>query len=121
MTKKIETLVFKSMRRSMPRVTFNRFQAMRYDSSDWGQFDDSLLGQLIRQIPLRDLPKLKCRDCPSNVNFVGEGAIDAGGPGRVAFTDICRDLMMPKTGLFVPTPNARNGERSQLDLLMPVL
>jgi hypothetical protein len=119
MVKKIETLVFKSMSRSKRMVTFNRFQAMRYNSSHWGQFDDSLLGQLMRQIPLEYLPMLKCRDCPWTVNFVGEGAIDMGGPGRAAFTDICRDLMMPKTGLFVPTPNARNGEGSQRDLLMP--
>eukprot|EP00658_Telonema_sp_P-2_P083674 TRINITY_DN9125_c0_g1_i3.p1 TRINITY_DN9125_c0_g1~~TRINITY_DN9125_c0_g1_i3.p1 ORF type:complete len:580 (-),score=74.35 TRINITY_DN9125_c0_g1_i3:228-1967(-) len=42
------------------------------------------------------------------VNFVGEGAEDAGGPFREHISDICAELMSDTLPLFVPTANNVN-------------
>jgi hypothetical protein len=117
--KKIHGLVFVGMSTTSVGLQFNRFRAKHFQNSDYGNFNDSLLGQLILQLPRGDLCKLKRTDRPWHVSFTGEGAIDAGGPARAVFTDICRELMLPKMGLFVPTPNGRNGEGNNRDLLIP--
>jgi E3 ubiquitin-protein ligase HERC2 len=43
-----------------------------------------------------------------NVQFEGEGSIDAGGPYRESVTLACMDLLSSAVPLFVPCPNARN-------------
>ena len=41
------------------------------------------------------------------MNFVGEGAIDAGGPYRESLSDMTKELWMPHLALFVPCSNRR--------------
>jgi hypothetical protein len=117
--KKIQDLVFVRMSNTRVSLHFHRLRAWHFQNSDFGNFRDSLLGQLIEQLPRGNLWKLKRSDSPWHVSFSGEGAVDAGGPGRAVFTDICREIMLPKMSLFVPTPNCRNGEGKNQDLLIP--
>jgi hypothetical protein len=39
------------------------------------------------------------------VNLLGEGAIDGGGPSRQIYTDVFEDLFSTQLELFIPTPN----------------
>lgn len=43
-----------------------------------------------------------------NVDLMGEGSIDVGGPYRESLTLLCQDLMSDCSPLFVKCPNGKN-------------
>jgi E3 ubiquitin-protein ligase HERC1 len=53
------------------------------------------------------------------VEFLGEGASDAGGPYREVLTNICSELQSGALALLLPTPNARESVGTNTDQWMP--
>ena len=78
-----------------------------------------LILQLIEQVPLSSLHSLKRDSVPWHVNLLGEGALDAGGPARDIFSELCLEVMHPVTGLFVMTPNKKQGNGPNQESLIP--
>jgi hypothetical protein len=78
-----------------------------------------LIRQLISQVPIRSLNALKRDSVPWHVDLLGEGATDAGGPARDLFTQMCFEVMHQSTGLFVMTPNKRDANGPNQELLIP--
>ena len=68
----------------------------------------SCFGQIYAQIhskPLHRLFALPAKARAFNVRLVGEGAVDAGGPYREAFSVMGDELMSDALSLFVPSEN----------------
>lgn len=86
--------------------TFNRSRALIAKNEQSNRNGKSLFDQMIEQIPISSLKVLKCKDAPWRVTLEGEGAADAGGPGRDLFTDICAEITMPHNHLFIATPRS---------------
>lgn len=53
------------------------------------------------------------------VEFIGEGASDAGGPYRECMTNMCSELQSKILPLLIPTPNARESVGANTDQWMP--
>jgi hypothetical protein len=82
-------------------VTFNRSKAVRALSAPGDSRGRLLLDQLMAQLPASRLPRLRQRESPWRVDLAGEGASDAGGPGRDLFSGICEEVMGEAHQLFV--------------------
>lgn len=89
-------------------VTFNRSKAALAASDPESPLGKSLLEQMIAQVPPESLPRLRQSETPWKVKLLGEGATDAGGPGRDLFTQICLEIMHPSLKLFMKTSNNNN-------------
>jgi len=113
--------VFKSIsERGRVDLNFNRPEALRFFQDVSRGVETKarpLIDQLYAQAPSNDIANFVYRtsgDHPLwHVDAAGEGGIDAGGPGREFFTVTCLEAMEPGLGLFVPTPNTRNGTNAQ--------
>jgi len=71
----------------------------------------SMFGQLftcLRKTSFKRYRKAARSNQLWNVDFLGEGSIDVGGPYREAITLACADLMSDATPLFLPSPNRVN-------------
>jgi hypothetical protein len=62
-----------------------------------------LLDQMMLQIALESIPQLRQTDVPWRVYLEGEGATDAGGPGRDLFSQMCIEIQHPSSSLFRQT------------------
>ncbi|OHT15472.1 hypothetical protein TRFO_14098 [Tritrichomonas foetus] len=102
-----------------PEVVFNRSKAALYLNNPQSDLGKSLLEQLIRQLKYEDLINMCQQDTPWTVILEGEGAQDAGGPGRELFTQICMEIQDIRCNLFAVTPNRRRGNGPNQDLLIP--
>jgi len=89
-------------------LQFNRFKANIYHNDPTASNGESLLSQLTNQLPEKNIDRLRTKSSPPwHVDLIGEGATDAGGPGRDLFSETCMEVMHPSLSLFVPTPNTR--------------
>ena len=101
-------------------VLFNRFKASFFYSHPDSSEGQPLLYQFMEQVHnMDDLKTMKKRAAPWRVQLVGEGSMDAGGPGRDLFSDVCMELIRPCLGLFIQCPNGRRGDGPQQDCLIP--
>eukprot|EP01119_Soliformovum_irregulare_P020806 TRINITY_DN6796_c0_g1_i1.p1 TRINITY_DN6796_c0_g1~~TRINITY_DN6796_c0_g1_i1.p1 ORF type:complete len:3271 (-),score=955.48 TRINITY_DN6796_c0_g1_i1:39-9716(-) len=71
--------------------------------------------QAWKQLHRLDAALLRSRERAWKVEFVGEGANDAGGPYRESISAICEELQSDKVGLLIPCPNARDGTGQNVD------
>ena len=85
-------------------LVFNRSKAQLALVNPTHPKAKSLLEQLMAQVPVDVLIHLKQKDIPWRVYLEGEGATDAGGPGRDIFTEVCLEIMQPQLKLFLPAP-----------------
>ena len=102
-------------------LKFNRFKAQLFYSNRSNHNGRSLLAQFVDQVDehRENLYKMKKTTVPWHVDLIGEGATDAGGPGRDLFTEACMEIMHPAMDLFIPSPNQRNGDGANQELLIP--
>lgn len=101
-------------------VKFNRFQASLFHSKPENPAGKPILDQFMEQVPISSIPAMKRPGAPWRVDLIGEGATDAGGPGRDLFTEACLELMNPSLGLFIENPNKRvNNINGNQELLIP--
>jgi hypothetical protein len=82
---------------------FNRSRALIARADPDAPNGRSLFDQVVDQIPLAQIPSLKCNDAPWRVSLEGEGATDAGGPGRDLFSEVSSEICMAHNHLFVPS------------------
>ncbi|PHJ23500.1 hect-domain (ubiquitin-transferase) domain-containing, partial [Cystoisospora suis] len=97
-----------------------RFRGGGADSSaSWGlpgvtRLDQSLTGQLSRQLRVIDALKLIAKERSFVVRLRGEGAQDLGGPYAEILSNVCDDLI--EHHLLVECPNARNSVGNNRDM-----
>lgn len=101
------------------QVVLNRIKASRAreDPKSDPSGIKSMFGQLFNSVrkmarqtsfSFKQYRRARPTDQLWNVDFLGEGSIDVGGPYREAFTLACADLMSDATPLFLPSPNRTN-------------
>ena len=105
--KQIEKLVCKNLNDKM-NLRFNRTAAALMKTNPNSPHAISLFDQFTKQVASSSLASLKSRNAPWVVDLIGEGAIDAGGPGREIFTNICEEIFLPFNHLFIQSPNTRD-------------
>lgn len=73
-----------------------------------GEF--TVFGQIFQYFKNSGLSTFRCtKDTnPFSVQFVGEAAIDVGGPYREAISQMCTELQSPALPLLIPSPNQKN-------------
>jgi hypothetical protein len=103
-----------SRRWGTANVTFNRYAANAFAKDKAAPHAKSLLSQLVDQLADRGIASLNRTRVPWHVSLVGEGALDAGGPGRELFAEVCMEVMHPALDLFIQidslSPNPEGAE-----------
>jgi E3 ubiquitin-protein ligase HERC2 len=96
-----------------PSVEVKRRKAQVF--RDTGKTDHkgeyTIFGQIWRKLKENNYKSMKKNDASGqswSANFMGEGAIDAGGPYRESITNMCEELMHKVLPLFIPTPNNKS-------------
>ena len=104
------TQLEKSKNDSRPEITIDRTKAMRYKSQGkidiQGQF--SIFGQVLRNMNQRNNTDFRNSERIFKVTYMGEGAIDAGGPYNEVMSNICDELQSNYLPLLTPTQNNTN-------------
>ena len=101
-------------------ITFNRSKSALFMNNPLHPQASSLLMQLKSQVAIKQLASLcNPNGVPWHVDLEGEGASDAGGPGRELFSQICAEIMDKRSGLFCQTPNQRKQSNLNQDELIP--
>jgi hypothetical protein len=88
-------------------MSINRRDASRLALDGQGDSRRSIIGQFAKVITRIPMGHLQNAECPWQVSFVGEGAIDAGGPRRELFFEISSSIFEPTSDIFVLSPNGR--------------
>jgi len=98
--------------RSNIRITINRIKAARAKEtpSKDPNGEKSVFGQVYNAMRVHKPENLRGRKNQQlfQVNFLGEGSIDVGGPYRECMSNLCADLMSHTTPLFIECPNRKN-------------
>jgi len=106
---------------SVPAVNLDRMKAIRL--REQGGVDTkgtiSVFGQSFRQLRNQDCFRVSTNARAFRVYFIGEHAIDAGGPYRAAITDMCDELQSSVLPLFIPCPNSRDAIGENRDKWVP--
>ncbi|EAY09223.1 hypothetical protein TVAG_309120 [Trichomonas vaginalis G3] len=102
-----------------PSITIDRHAAHRLITNGNGDPYYSIISQLTRVIRNIEHFKLCCKKKPWKVTFVGEMAVDAGGPGRELLTEAAASIFEPTTLLAISTPNMRNHTGQYKDVYIP--
>ena len=102
-----------------PVFSIDRHAAHRIIVDGKGDPDKSIIHQLARVFSVQDPRILCCRKRPWKVAFVGESAIDAGGPARELLTEAAASIFEPTSQLAIPVPNMRNHHGANKDVYVP--
>lgn len=94
---------------SRQHLKFSRTHAANFLNRPSHPSSVSLLKQLMLQVPLNLIGTLKRDTVPWNVELLGEGATDAGGPGREILTEMSLEIMSPASKLFFVPANSKAG------------
>jgi hypothetical protein len=120
-TKKARTLheALASHKSKKLLVEFDRTQDTRALEGDTSA--NTFFDQMIKQIPIGQIINLhRPGKAPWKVELAHERGVDIGGPGRDMFAKVCEELMIPQLNLFTLTPNGRNHEGANQEVLIPV-
>lgn len=105
-----------------PQVTVSRRKAMVY--ADSGKVDQegkyTIFGQVITTLQedypeMQNFRKQSTDSKAYNINFRGEGSIDAGGPFRESLTNIAEELEKGVVPVFIKSPNNKNEHGANRD------
>ena len=105
--------------KSYPTFRIDRRAAHRLIVEGGRSPERSIICQLTHAFKKIEPVKLRCRKRPWKIKFIGEQAIDAGGPSRELLTEAAISIIEPTSQLFVQVPNARNGIGSYRDTYIP--
>eukprot|EP00471_Norrisiella_sphaerica_P000773 CAMPEP_0184486476 /NCGR_PEP_ID=MMETSP0113_2-20130426/7955_1 /TAXON_ID=91329 /ORGANISM="Norrisiella sphaerica, Strain BC52" /LENGTH=4298 /DNA_ID=CAMNT_0026868373 /DNA_START=23 /DNA_END=12919 /DNA_ORIENTATION=- len=106
---------------SVPSVSLDRMRAVRMKEREKVDTKGllSVFGQTFRQLRNQDCFRVSENVRAFKVFFIGEHAIDAGGPYRAAITDMCDELQSTFLPLFIPCPNSREAIGENRDKWVP--
>ena len=102
-----------------PTFSIDRHMAHRIIVDGQGDPDHSIIHQLAIVFNQKDPRVMCCRKRPWKVNFVGESAIDAGGPARELLTEAAASIFEPTSQISIPVPNMRNHQGNNKDVYIP--
>lgn len=102
-----------------PSISIDRHAAHRLITNGSGDPFYSIISQLTRVLKTVEGFRLCCKKKPWKVSFVGELAVDAGGPGRELLTEAAASIFEPTTMLCIPCPNMRNHTGQVKDVYIP--
>lgn len=94
------------------KIKVNRMKANKFiqkgKPDHTGEF--TVFGQIFQYFKNIGFSAFKCtKDTnPFSVQFVGEAAIDVGGPYREAISQMCTELQSGALPLLIPSPNQKN-------------
>ena len=111
--------VAKSGQTDFPELTIDRHTAHRLILDGKGNPNFCIIHQLATAFARVGPNALRCPTRPWKVRFVGEEAIDAGGPGRELMTEAAASIFEPTSQLTYQTPNARHKVGQFLDVFIP--
>lgn len=104
-----------------PVIEVNRTRAAR--QKEKGMVDtqgvSSIFGQIYRRINQLSNRSLRNSDRIFQVNFLGEGAIDAGGPYNEVMSAVCEELQSPYLPLLVQCANGIHNLGNNRDAWLP--
>ena len=104
---KFKQVLTKTNISSRPTIEVNRTRATRQKEKGLvdSQGISSIFGQLSRLLSKSSNRSLRDEERIFQVNFTGEGSIDAGGPYNEVISNICEELQSKYLPLFVQCPN----------------
>lgn len=88
------------------QIEIDRKQAYELRTNAISNYEVSIIAQLSKY---SQVASNRTKERPWRVKFVGEQAIDAGGPSNELFFEAAADFCSPNCGLVIQTPNGRNG------------
>ena len=94
------------------KIKVNRMKANKFiqkgKPDHTGEF--TVFGQIFQYFKNTGFSSFKCtkETNPFSVQFVGEAAIDVGGPYREAISQMCTELQSGALPLLIPSPNQKN-------------
>jgi hypothetical protein len=100
---------------TFPSFSIDRHAAQHLFISGQGDVAKCIISQLTAVFLPVPLAVLQCKHRPWYVTFVGEAAVDAGGPTRELMTLAASSIFEPTSRLVIPTPNSREA----LDSFVP--
>lgn len=103
-----------------PRFKIDRHAARRYAVEHRGDYNKSIVTQLSVAFRSIEPNLLQCKKRPWKIEFVGERAVDAGGPSRELMTEMAASIFDPTTQLFIPVPNSKANEGANKDTFIPL-
>ncbi|KAH0795288.1 E3 ubiquitin-protein ligase HERC2-like protein [Histomonas meleagridis] len=87
--------------RYAPQMVFNRHAAQRIILDGKGETKWSMVSQLTQYVQKYKAEGLRYKYFPWHIQFEGESAIDAGGPGREVVVEVATSIFEPTTKLMV--------------------
>eukprot|EP01087_Luapelamoeba_hula_P023941 TRINITY_DN893_c0_g1_i8.p1 TRINITY_DN893_c0_g1~~TRINITY_DN893_c0_g1_i8.p1 ORF type:complete len:3452 (+),score=650.24 TRINITY_DN893_c0_g1_i8:154-10509(+) len=109
----------KNTNREMPLFRFNRAKAIRSAATPSSRGADTLMAAFAQQMTAVNPEAFRQSDRGWRVEFVGEGATDAGGPYRESMAHINGELYDSSLPLLIKTPNGRVGVGSHREKYIP--
>jgi len=88
-------------------ISVDRHKARIIITEGKGSRTDSIISQVTPFLISNSKRSLRRTDRIWSVSFVGERAIDAGGPARELIGETADSIFQPTTGLFIQVPNGR--------------
>ncbi|OHT14330.1 hypothetical protein TRFO_15386 [Tritrichomonas foetus] len=100
-------------------IQINRHEAHRLILDGFGDSSSSIISQFSKIVAIKSNRDFQTSTIPWHVKFVGESAIDLGGPGRELFSEISASIFEPTSNLFISCPNQRNHCGNYRDTFIP--
>jgi hypothetical protein len=99
--------------------TIDRHAAQQLVVAGRGDPSKSIISQMTASFRKVGVSHLQCKKRPWKVKFVGEHAIDAGGPTRELMTEAAASIFEPTSRLVIPSPNNRRQTGQFRDTFLP--
>jgi hypothetical protein len=104
---------------SFASFTIDRHAAHQLVLAGRGDSSKSVISQLSSVFRKIGVSHLQCKKRPWKVKFLGEYAIDAGGPTRELMTETASSIFEATSKLAIPTPNNRRQVGQFRDTFIP--
>jgi hypothetical protein len=105
-----------------PNIRVDRLAGIQARSGDPGAVKNAMIFQFAdyyRQCWDPSHFRVQSEGQPWKITYEGEAGYDMGGPARDFAIELINDILEPKIGLFMPTPNGRIRHGSFSDCLIP--
>jgi hypothetical protein len=105
--------------RNAPAFTIDRLSARELVANGKGGYTKCIISQMTFAWNGYSVSQLQCKDPIWKVTFLGEPALDYGGPARELLTEAASSIFEPSSRLVVKSPNNRRGAGGHRDTFVP--